>query len=293
MAETFEHGYALLVGVGESAYPKLSLPVTVKDAQAIYAILVDPGLCAYPDDADHIRVLNDKQATRSAILEGLSWLQAKAAADPEATMLVYYSGHGWLEEAKNRYYLLQHDIDPFDIAGSALAAEVFTDAVRQIRSDRLLVVLDCCHAAGMATAKEGEAISPLKLPSGFKAVSASESKGLMDTLKQGQGRVVFTSSRGEQQSWVLLDQSYSLYTYHLLEALQGADNQLGETEVRVSNLMHYLGEAVSVSAQRLHQAEQVPRFDMDTEDFAIALLRGGKGLPSGGWQSATEQPSCD
>jgi hypothetical protein len=42
MPNTFTHGYALLVGVGESAYPAWSLPVTVKDIQAIRAILTDP-----------------------------------------------------------------------------------------------------------------------------------------------------------------------------------------------------------------------------------------------------------
>jgi hypothetical protein len=36
MAETFNHGYALLIGIGESAYPKLTLPVTVKDTQSLY-----------------------------------------------------------------------------------------------------------------------------------------------------------------------------------------------------------------------------------------------------------------
>jgi hypothetical protein len=41
MAETFNHGYALLIGVGESKYHLLSLPVTVKDTQAIYRALTN------------------------------------------------------------------------------------------------------------------------------------------------------------------------------------------------------------------------------------------------------------
>jgi hypothetical protein len=49
----------------------LSLPVTVKDTQAIYAVLIDPNLCAYPDDKDHIRVLNNQDATKAGILGGL------------------------------------------------------------------------------------------------------------------------------------------------------------------------------------------------------------------------------
>jgi hypothetical protein len=287
MTETFNHGYALLIGVGESAYSKLSLPVTVKDTQALYAALVSPDLCAYPDNKDHIRILNDSKATRAEILDGLSWLKTKAEADSEATVLVYYSGHGWLETSSQNYYLLQHDIDPFDIPGSALSSEDFTNALRQIQPDRLLVILDCCHAAGMATSKDGEAV-PLVRPQGFSEVAPSESKGLIDTLKQGKGRVIFTSSKGEQNSWVR-DEFSSIYTYHLLEALQGADNKPGETEVRVSNLMNYLGKAVPESAKQLCNAEQNPWFDMGTEDFTIAKLRGGKGLPDKGWNEVKPQ----
>ena len=33
----------------------------------------------------------------------------------------------------------------------------------------------------------------------------------------------------------------------------------------------------------LRGREQTPFFDAATEDFPVALLRGGKGLPKGGW----------
>jgi Caspase domain len=284
MTETFNHGYALLIGVGESVYSKLSLPVTVKDTQSLYAALIDPKLCAYPDNEAHIRVLNNDKATRSAILDELNWLKKQSEADSEATALVYYSGHGLLETSNNHYYLLQHDIDVLDIPGSALSSEDFTNALHQIQSERLLVILDCCHAAGMATSKEGEAVAPLNLPPGFAEVPPSEPEGLIDALKQGKGRVVFTSCRDEQKSWIK-DQSNSIYTYHLLEALQGADNKPGDTEVRVSNLMHYLGKAVPESAKKLYDVEQNPWFDMGAEDFVITKLQGGKGLPEKGWEA--------
>ena len=61
--------------------------------------------------------------------------------------------------------------------------------------------------------------------------------------------------------------------------MQGAGNKPGDTEVRVSNLINYLGKAVPDSARQLYSAEQIPHFDMDAGDFVIAKLRGGKGLP--------------
>ncbi len=103
MSDKFINGYALLIGVGESAYGKLSLPVTVKDTQAIYAALIDPELCAYADDKEHIRVLNNQEATKNAILDGLNWLKEKAESDRDATVFVYYSGHGWIDKTINTY----------------------------------------------------------------------------------------------------------------------------------------------------------------------------------------------
>ena len=283
MADRFNQGFALLVGVGESSNARWSLPVTVKDARAIRAVLTDPNLCAYPDD--HVRILHDKDATRDAILKGLDWLGVQAAAEPGASVVVYFSGHGWIRKKPSRYYLIPHDVDPLDIPGSALSAEAFIRSLRQIKAERLLAIIDCCHAEGMATAKGETGV--ITLPRGL--APASPPKAVVDELTQGGGRAVFTSSRGQQLSWVRLDDEMSVYTYHLIEALQGAGNQPGETTVKLSNLMNYLGKAVPESARALCNAEQVPFFDTAAEDFAVALIRGGKGLPSGGWPAVEEK----
>ncbi len=167
--------------------------------------------------------------------------------------------------------MLQHDFKSSDIANSALSAQQFTQALRQIQAKRLWVVIDSCHAEGMATSK-GE------LPADFIATALP--KGVVEALKQGEGRAVFTSSRGNQVSWIRPDGSMSLYTYHLIEALQGAANQPGDTKVMLSNLINHLGKTVPESARTLWQKEQTPFFDTAMEDFPIAMLRGGKGLPN-------------
>jgi uncharacterized caspase-like protein len=273
MSDSFSHGYALLIGVGRTANPKWSLPVTVRDVRAIQAILTNRSLCAYPNDAQHIKLLHDSEATRSAILAGLAWLKAQAQSDSEATIIVYYSGHGG--SSNELYYLLPHDTDPKNIHDSALAATEFTQPLREIRAKRLLVMLDCCHAEGMATAKG------VKLGRQFKPQAVP--KSVADKLKTGEGRAVFSSSRGAQLSWICPDDSLSIYTYHLLEAFQGAGNKPGDREVRLSNLMNHLGATVPTSAQKFYGEEQVPFFDTATEDFPVAVLRGGKGLPAQEW----------
>src|SRR5208337_4607181 len=127
----------------------------------------------------------------------------------------------------------------------------------------------------------------IKLPAGL--VQTAPPKGLVEQLKQGAGRAVFTSSRGQQLSWIRPDGSLSIYTHYLVEALQGAGNKPGDTVVRLSNLMNHLGKAVPASARPMYQAEQEPFFDTATEDFAVAMLRGGKGLPQEGWESVKQE----
>jgi uncharacterized caspase-like protein len=281
MSQIFSHGYALFIGVGRTSYLPWSLQATVHDAQSLLSIFTDANRCAYPHDDQHVQLLHDAAATRQAMLDGLCWLKAQAELDAEATVVVYYSGHGWLDTSTGLYYLIPHDANPQNPVGSALSSETFGDALRAISARRLLVFIDSCHAEGMATAKESQTLEGP--PSGFAKMALP--RHVIDTLKRGEGRAVFASARGAQVSWIRPDRTMSIYTYHLIEALQGAGNQPGETEVHLSNLMNYLGRAVPASALKFYQEEQVPFFDAATEDFAVALLRGGKGLPVGGWES--------
>jgi hypothetical protein len=283
MTELFNQGYALLIGVGQCVDPTLSLSVTVQDMKALRQILVDPVLCAYPDG--HIQLLHDQTATKSGILDSLAQLRDRVTTDPEATVIVYYSGHGWLEKDTDSYYLIPHDFDRYEWRDTALSATDFNQALQAIPAKRLLVILDCCHAAGIGTAKD---TTPLPLPKGV--VPTADPKGILDALTQGEGHVVFTSCRGEEQSWVRQDKTLSVYTHHLIEALQGAASQAGTTEVTIFDLANHLGKAVPATAAAMNQ-KQTPRFEMrDTERFAIALLQGGKGLSSGGWKAT--QPTA-
>ena len=116
---------------------------------------------------------------------------------------------------------------------------------------------------------------------------------LAHALREGEGRAVLTSSRGTQRSWERPDNTHGIFTYHLLEALQGAGNQPGDNMVHLSNLQNYLGRKVSETARNLCRAEQTPFFDLASEDFPIALLRGGRGLPAGGWEAVKHETRYD
>lgn len=192
----FNHGYALLIGVGSD------LPVTVQDATALRDILVDPQRCAYP--ANQVKLLTESQATRQGILDGLDWLSTQVQDDTEGAVVVYFSGHGGLMPA---YHLIPFDYNAQDLASTAVSGVELTEKLRAIRAQKLLILLDCCHAGGIADAKG---------PSFVKSPVPPE---LNKVLTAGSGRVVIASSRGDEYSYT--GTPYSVFTQALREGLAG------------------------------------------------------------------------
>jgi len=295
MTHTFAHGYALLVGVNENQVARWALPDVVKDIDALAQVLAHPLRCAYP--AEHVKTIMGKEATRQGILDGLEWLQTCVQKDAggNATAVIYYSGHGWRDAAAGgAAYLIPYDVREASIPSRALRAADLAAEVEALRPRRLLVALDCCHAgalgvkgalppAGYAAA----AIAPALLMAGEQAAVGPGAKGpaspdySLELLAVGQGRAVLSSSTGEQSSYLRADQTMSIFTYHLIEALTGhAEPKEGATEVLVSDVMGHVHRRVPPSAQADWGQAQTPDYQV-SGNFPVALLLGGKGLSKG------------
>lgn len=278
--------YALVVGVGEYQHKEWSIPVASRDAEAVAEVLGNPTRCGYPA-ASNIWLLRDDEATKAGILDGLAWLEGRARKQPDATVLVYYSGHGWTEDrgAGEQSFLIGHDTDPERIAYTALPAEAFIEGLRSIQSSRLLVLLDTCHAANMAEAKDPASKVLLWTPQGFRDQGPGEqltqqltSKDVVAPLHEdnGSGRAVLTSCAGEQKSWFVPGDRLSFFTQHLIEALEGAANPPDDDLVCVSDVMGWVSKKVTVSAAAIGK-HQTPIHKIEGTDFAVARVSRGRG----------------
>lgn len=262
----FSNGHALIIGIAN--YPQVSsLPEAVlKDAQDV-ASVIKSEQCGY--EAEKVKLLLDEEATAEAIRSKLSNLAERA--DSDDTVIIFFSGHGGEsetgEDAGN--YLIPFDCDPDNLAETAIGGNELTDFFRQIQSERLLVIFDCCYAGGTANPKNA-----LFNPQG--AFLKSYSEQTYDRLAQGKGRVIIASSRPDQVSLLLSGMSNSLFTHYLLEAFRGEARTRADGLIRVFDLFDYISEKVPA------RATQNPIFKTaDFENnFPVALWRGGeKALP--------------
>ncbi len=262
----FTHGYALVVGVGAD------LSATVQDAEQVAAFLRDPARCAYPPTQVHL--LTETHANRAGVLDGLARLAQAARTDPQATGVVYLSGHG---VATPHFAFLTHGYDLQNLPTTAIAEPELSAALRAIPAQRLLVLLDCCHAGGQVT---------LKSPTGAVLTSALPAT-VLTQLGQGGGRVVLASSRQDEQSHILTGDSLSLFTKTLLEALAGYGTAQQDGYARVLDVASYVARLVPDRYPQQHPIISASHAD----NFAIAYYAGGQSQPKAvAWAAQHQQP---
>lgn len=255
MSDLFTHGYALIIGMGAD------LPVTINDAQGVADFLRDPARCAYPPD--QVQLLTGPAARRDDALAAFDQLAARVNADPDATAVVYFSGHG--VETPD-YYFLPYGYNVADLPGTAVSSAEFTAKLRAIQARKLVVLLDCCKAGGI-----GEAKGPLELPFPKSPVP----RGLFDALKAGGGRVLIASSRKDEYSYT--GSPYSIFTDELLKALAGYGAFERDGYARVLDAAMWVGRRVPARTE--DRQNPIIKISNLEDNFALAYYAGGDKLP--------------
>jgi hypothetical protein len=251
--ELFIEGHALVIGVGAD------LPNTIEDARGLADIIKDPGRCAYPPK--QVRLLTGPTADRLGIMAELDQLANNC--DEKATVVVYFSGHGYQIESSfgKSYFLMPYGYDINRLSQTAISGSEFVDKLKAIRVQKLLLLLDCCYAGGL---------SDMKAP-GLKFNKAPLPPEAHSLLAQGLGRVIIASSQADEVSYT--GKPYSAFTAALIEALCGTGMCKKDGYVRVADLAMYIGKIVPQCTDNL----QNPILNFDRADnFVLAYYAGGE-----------------
>jgi helicase len=218
--------YGLFIGVNRHESNLINeLSFARRDAIALHALFTDTL-------GGETKLLTDEQATRGAIEEGLSHL---TACDEDDVVVISFSGHGTPTRQ-----IVTYDADRRDLEGSCIPLDTLAGWLSRIRARHLVCILDCCFSGGMGA-------KALEVESTPRELSSVEE--LLEQMS-GEGRLVFTASTATEKAWENARLRHGLLTYHLLEALQGAEEVVQGGKISVYRLLEHVTKRVTDFSSR-------------------------------------------
>jgi len=220
--------FALVIGntdYQDASFAKLTAPG--KDAEEFAQVLRDAELAAFDD----VQVLiNEGEGTTRRFIARFFTERKR-----DDLLLLYFSGHGVRNE-QGLLFLAANDTEFNILEATGIPAEFVTHAMNNSRSQRQLLILDCCNSGAFAY--------------GTKSVSGvGKSMGIATAFEgSGFGHVVITATDATQYAWegekVIGDTQKSVFTHFLIEGLRGEADSDGDSRITIDELYDYAFEQV-------------------------------------------------
>jgi len=137
----------------------------------------------------------------------LSWLNDICNAfDGNASLIVYYAGHGIPDETSKSSYLLPVDGDGRYMASAYKLDELY-QKLGAMNAKSVTVFMDACFS-GSKRDNEG-------------MLASARGVALKSIAGQPQGNmVVFSAAQGQETAYPIVDEQHGMFTYYLLKKLQ-------------------------------------------------------------------------
>jgi len=258
--------YLVSIGINTYKDTNLNLLYAKPDAMAIIDYFTGPGQKTYKQ-VQHVS-LYDEQATRENILATIKGLEAKSTD----VAVIFLAGHG--ETVGTMFYFLPHDMRfakdaAEDVRTYGLSTAELGEALREVKAQKVVLVLDACHS--------GAAISALG------QILASRSAGAHTKAAQLFARVYGTfliaASTDAQFALEAKEFGHGVLTYTLLAGLGGIDtgplaNQTADLQkdnlVTVGELITYIEEHVPTLTAK-YQRQQYPVTSKLGQNFPLSI----------------------
>jgi formylglycine-generating enzyme required for sulfatase activity/uncharacterized caspase-like protein len=209
----------------DASFAKLTAPG--KDAEEFAQVLREPEFA----DFDDVQVLLNEE--ESKIRRAIARFFVNRQRDD--LLLLYFSGHG-MRNDQGQLFLAANDTEISILDATGIPADFVTHAMNNSRSQRQLLILDCCNSGAFAH--------------GSKSASAlGKSMGIANAFEgSGFGRVVLTATDATQYAWegdtVIGNTQKSVFTLFLIEGLKGEADRDGDGRIHVDELYDYAYEQV-------------------------------------------------
>jgi uncharacterized protein YecT (DUF1311 family)/WD40 repeat protein len=287
--------YAVALGVSQYDRPEWCLKYAAKDAtDLIEKLKVKSG-----SDYSEVKplLLTDKDVTKESVARIKEFLSGATIDD---TVLIFMAGHGILDD-KYDYYFGTSDIDPAKPSERGMPYEAIDNILAEVPSLKKALLMDTCHAGELdddekkeLAASDGKS-APVATDSSLKGKVAMRSigtrgmnvkaiegaKGKSDwyeklqdmfvDLRRGSGATIISSSQGAEYAYESSEQSNGLFTYALMEALDGKATPNKDGQITISTV----GDYVKKRVQDLTKSKQNPNLrgvNLE-EDFTVSAIK--------------------
>ena len=206
--------WILLVGVNhyqDSHLPSLHYPAL--DCQGLADALTEATqefpqreICIHHDFGAGVPKLESVRQTLQEIV---------ITAQPQDTVLVYFSGHGVLDDRTQQAVLCLADTQKNNLLETGLAVAELLELLGQCAACQQVIWLDACHSGGM-TLRSAKG-SSIELPN----PTAQMMTVLGQRAAQSQGFYALLSCDRAQQSWEFPELGHGVFTYFLMRGLRG------------------------------------------------------------------------
>lgn len=270
-ADLYRESWAVVIGINDYAkWPKLSY--AVNDAKGVRELLVDK----FRFKPENIQVLLDGEATRERILGTLGdVLSDSAKVKRDDRVFVFFAGHGVtrkLPNGRSLGYIVPVDADTTNYQSQAISMTNFQDISEAIPAKHALFVMDACYS-GLALTRGGPP------PSG-------DLRKYLQEVTRRSARQVLTAGGADEQVADQGPNGHSIFTWTLLQGLEGRADLNTDGFVTASELFAYVGPTVSSLSRQTPAFGSMP--GSEGGEFVLELKHDGEFLSESSEQLDTQ-----
>jgi len=247
--------HVFAIGIDTYKNPALTLNYAREDAESFVQSIQKNGKDLFQKIIVHS--LFDNDATRKNILDTLKLLSESVALND--VFVFYYAGHGSMSD-QNFYFIpveCTRLYDPAALKETGLPAELIQNAFKQIKALKQIIIMDACQSGGSVEM--------------LATRGANEEKAFAQ-LSRSAGIHVLASAGSEQNAKEIMALKHGLFTYVLLQALNGAaDGSPKDGKITIYELKSYLDDQVPELNSKYSGKLQFPYTFSRGSDFPIVL----------------------
>lgn len=255
--------YALVVGINKYQNPRYELNYALPDATAIKNQLEQGGSALF--ESLVIKTLFEGQATKANVVGAFKELSI--TVKEQDMFIFYYAGHGTMSEAPaNEFYIVPQDVTQLYgnealLKDKAISASEIKNLSMAINAQKQIFIIDACHSAGALTSAVTR--------------GAAEERAI-GQLARSTGTFWLTAAGSDQFATEFTQLGHGVFTYSLLEALQGKDaGMITDGTLTIRELSSYIEQRVPELSTKYKGNPQYPASFSFGNDFPI-LIYGPK-----------------